>query len=105
MPRGFSAARPAVALALFLATTGCVTYRGPRGAEDVIEERLGSRLNRTFGLSLGPISTKIVASFVHDDEDPEAPDLRGLTGVGVAIFEMDATRAHALPTLNAEDFG
>jgi hypothetical protein len=96
-------ARKVVVLALFLATTGCMTYRGPRGAEAVIEERFGSSLNRTFGLSLGPISTKLAASFL--DEDTDGPDLHGLTGVGVAIFHMDAARAHALPTLQAEDFG
>jgi hypothetical protein len=103
MARGLSAARKALASLLFLATTGCMTYRGPRGAEAVLEERLGSSLNRTFGISLGPISTKLVASFVDDDSD--GPRLDGLTGIGVAIFEMDAARAHALPTLRAGDFG
>jgi hypothetical protein len=103
MTKGLEAVRKALPFALLLATTGCMTYRGPRGVEAVLEERLGSSLNRSFGISLGPISTKLVASFVHDDSDE--PDLHGLTGIGVAIFEMDAARAHALRTLQAADFG
>jgi hypothetical protein len=90
----------ALALVLLLGATSCMTYRGPRGVEDVIEERLGCDLDRTFGLSLGPISTKIAASFV---DESEGTIFHGLTGVGVAVFQVDAARAHAMPALTAQD--
>jgi hypothetical protein len=99
---GRTLARSATAATIALATIGCMTYRGPRGAEDVIEERLGQDLDRTFGISLGPITTKIAVSFV-DEED--APDLSGLTGVGVAVFEVDGPWEGARPPLTARDFG
>lgn len=83
------AAVPAVlALALAFASVGCVTYRGPRDLQDVIAEQTGADPERTFGLKMGWVSTKLTAGIVHlADADDDLP-LQGLTGVKLATYDV-----------------
>lgn len=77
-----------VALALAVSFVGCVTYRGPRDLRDVIAEQTGVDPERTFGLKLGWVSTKLTAGIVHlADADDDLP-LHGLTGVKLATYDV-----------------
>ena len=70
----------ALVLGLIVAASSCLAYRGPAGVEDVIERSLGTDLHREIGFKLGPISTRIVASFSDGDDY----QLRDVTSIGFA---------------------
>jgi hypothetical protein len=89
-------------VALVALTTGCMTYRGPYGVEDVLERKMGVELHREFGIKLGPLSTKFAASFVGHDDDL---DLRDVTRVGVAVFEVAARNGAAPQRIEPRDLG
>jgi hypothetical protein len=99
--RGSAAGAVALVVALFAA--GCMTYRGPRGVEAMIERKAEVELKRELGFKLGPLSTKIAVSILrHEDDDT---DFRDLSGIGVAVFEVTGhAGAHAQP-ITAADLG
>ena len=78
--------RCAVIAALAFASVGCMTYRGPIGVESAIEKQLGVQLDREFGVKLGWTSTKIMLSFMKDDDDEDSVFNCDLDGVGIATF-------------------
>jgi len=93
----------AAALALVLTAAGCMTYRGPVGVEATIERKAQVKLRREMGIKLGPISTKIAGSILHDSADDM--DFRDLTGVGVAVFEVTKRTGAPARPLDAKDLG
>ena len=94
--------RIAAMAVVFLTTTGCFTYHGPRGTQDALERSLGVQLHRDVGIKLGPISTKFVASFLGDDD---TLDLGGLTSIGVVVYERGAGQAHDPRRIQPSDLG
>jgi len=95
--------RIAAASALALFAAGCMTYRGPVGVEATIEMKAQVELRREMGIKLGPLSTKFAASIVHDGDDDL--DLRDLTGIGVAVFEVTKHTGEPAQRLDAKDLG
>lgn len=90
--------------AMLLTTTACMTYRGPRGVKDSLESSLGVELRRDVGIKLGPISTRIVASFVGD-EGQAGFDLHGVTSVGVVVFERGQGNGSTPHPIDPTDLG
>jgi hypothetical protein len=91
-------------VAMLVAATGCMTYRGPRGVQDSLERSLGVELKRDVGIKLGPLSTRIVASFAGDDGDAEF-DLHGLRSVGVVVFERGSRKGATGHRIEPKDLG
>ncbi len=87
---------------LIVTGSACMTYRGPTGVQDALEQALGTRLHREAGIKLGPISTRFVASFVDDGDDPIFHDL---SRIGVAVFEVGASNGCTPRPLTATDLG
>jgi len=83
--------------------SGCMTYRGPQGVAATIEQKAGLELHREFGIKLGPISTRIAASIVHQGDGDL--DLRDLSGIGVAVFEVSDKKGAGSQPLTAKDLG
>jgi hypothetical protein len=96
--------RAAAASALILAASGCMTYRGPRGVEDSLEQTLGVELHRDSGIKLGFLSTKFVASFVGGDGDDDL-DFHDLSSIGVAVFERGAGNGKTPRRIEPRDLG
>jgi hypothetical protein len=91
-------------VAMLLAATGCMTYRGPRGVEDCLERSLGFELKRDVGIKLGPISTRIVASLTGDDGHADF-DFHGLTSVGVVVYERGAGNGRTPHRIEPKELG
>jgi hypothetical protein len=91
------------AAVLVASTSGCMTYRGPRGVEAAIERKAGVELHREVGFKLGPITTRIAASLLHDSAD--ARDFHDLTGIGVAVFEVRKHSGDPTHPITAKDLG
>jgi hypothetical protein len=100
IPRFLAFAGAAVLVA---SACGCMTYRGPRGVEAVIERKAAVELHREMGFKLGPISTKIAVSLVHHWADDQ--DFRDLSGIGVAVFEVTRHRGDPTQPITANDLG
>jgi hypothetical protein len=96
-------ARIAAMAVVFLTATACFSYRGPRGVEDALEQSLGVELHRDVSIKLGPLSTRLVASFVGDNDD--GLDLHGLTSIGLVVFERGPVRGHATHRIQPSDLG
>jgi hypothetical protein len=94
--------RGALAGALIVSASGCMSYRGPHGVESALEHKMGAELHRELGIKLGPISTKFAASFVGHDDDF---DLHGMTSVGFAVFEVGARNGDAPRPIEPKDLG
>ena len=90
--------------AMLLATTACMSYRGPRGVEDSLERSLGVELKRDVGIKLGPISTRIVASLSGDDGHADF-DLHEISSVGVVIFERGRSNGSTPRRIEPKDLG
>ena len=78
-------------LGAVLAAPGCVLYRGPRGVEEAIEDQMGVRLDREFGLKLGFIATKTVSGIAKAVDDEGVLDDVSLSSIGVATFSVEGT--------------
>lgn len=91
------------AVALIVATSGCMTYRGPRGVEDALEHKLGVELHRDVGIKLGPLSTKFALSFMDDDNDDM--DLHDLTGIAFAVYEVGEKNGRTPTHVEPKDLG
>jgi hypothetical protein len=87
---------------LAVLASGCMTYRGPHGVEAALERKLGVELHRELGIKLGPLSTKFAASFVGNDDDF---GLKGMTRVGVAVFEVGERNGAAPRPIEPRDLG
>lgn len=98
-----SLARITAAAALAISAAGCMTYRGPVGVEATIERKAQVELHREVGFKLGPLSTKIAASIVHDSDDDL--DLRDLSGIGVVVFEVTRHTGAPAEPITAKDLG
>jgi hypothetical protein len=95
--------RIAVASALLISATGCMTYRGPYGVEATIERKAHVELQRETGFKLGPISTKIAASIIGDSGDGQ--DFRDLSGIGIVVFEVTKHTGAPAQPITAKDLG
>lgn len=95
--------RITIVLVLALSAMGCMTYRGPRGVEAVIERKADVELKREMGIKLGLISTKIATSILrHGDADE---DFRDLSGISVAVFEVTRHTEGSAQPITAKDLG
>src|SRR5215467_9357719 len=74
----------ALAVGLVAVTSGCMTYRGPKGVEAALHDSLGSDLHREVGMKLGPISMRLVGSLSGQDFH-----LEGVTTLGFAVYERE----------------
>ncbi len=92
-----------VAVGLVLFCSGCMTYKGPRGVADTIEQKAGVQLHREFGVKLGPISTKIATSLAHHWVDEE--DFRDVHGIAIAVFEVKGRTGAPAQPITAHDLG
>jgi len=97
------AARIAAAAALTLSAVGCMTYRGPVGVEATIERKAHVGLRRDVGFKLGPLSTKIAASIIHDNDADL--DFRDLSGIGVVVFDVTRHTGAPAEPITAKDLG
>ena len=91
-------------LALTAACSGCFMYSAPRDVHDALERDLGTGLERELGLKLGPLSTRIAASFVHDTGDDD-DFLRGISSVRLMVYERGAKNGHDPQPIRPEHLG
>lgn len=91
-------------LALAAACSGCFTYSAPRDVHDALERDLGTGLERELGLKLGPISTRLAASFVHDTADDD-DFLKGISSVRLMVYERGAKNGQAPRPIQPEHLG
>ena len=101
--RALGSVRAAGLAAMLASASGCMTYRGPYGVEETIERKMDVELHREVGFKLGPTSTKIAASLAHHWENDQ--DLRDLSEIGVAVFEVAQRGVAAVQPITAKDLG
>ena len=89
----------ALAVGLVVVTSGCWTYRGPKGVEAALQDSFGSDLHREVGMKLGPISLKIVGSLSGQDFH-----LDGVTTLGFAVYEREGGVTQPRRPLQASRF-
>jgi len=95
--------RAAGAAALVLTVSGCFGWHAPRSIETTIERQAGVELRRDLGFELGPVSTRLAASFV-DDGDADV-DLRDLSRIRIATFEVTGRRDGPGRRVSPKDLG
>ena len=79
-------------------TSGCWTYRGPKGTEAALHDTFGD-LHREVGMKLGPISMKLVGSLSGQDFH-----LEGVTTLGFAVYEREGGVGKPARPLQASRF-
>ena len=89
----------ALVVGIVAVTSGCWTYRGPKGVEDALHDSLGSDLHREVGMKLGPISLKIVGSLSGQDFH-----LDGVTTLGFAVYEREGGGTQTIRPLETSRF-
>lgn len=84
------ARRTALALSAAIAlapSAGCIGSHSTRDVRSAIDDQMGVRLDRDFGLKMGFLSTKLALGVVRLASDEPIP-MRGLSGLELAVYSL-----------------